>query len=46
LGGQEVFGVLDEGHGGVAGQVVDEGLDHLQVLGIEHAVAPRLGGGW
>ena len=45
LFGQEVLGVLDDGDRGVLGQVVHEGLDHPQVLGVEQAVSPCLGGG-
>ena len=45
LVGQEFFGVLDDGGGSVGGQVADERLDDAQVLGVEHAFAPLLGGG-
>ncbi|MDT7591788.1 MAG: hypothetical protein QOH45_1319 [Pseudonocardiales bacterium] len=45
VAGQQLFGVLDDGRGGVGGQVADEGLDDAQVGGVEQAFAPLRGGG-
>ena len=43
--GQEAFGFVDHIGGEVFGEVGDEPLDGAQVIGIEDALVPGVGGG-